>query len=456
MDKNVLKELSVLYVEDDSLIRNELSVLLSKFFKNVITASNGLEGLETYTKNKSSIDMIISDINMPELSGIDMVKGIRTIDENVPVVFTTAYSDKEFLVEAIKLKADDYVIKPIDVRNLINVLNKLGTALNNELLLEQKRKELTNYKQAIDSNNIVIKTDENFNITSLNELFSETTSFKKDFLIGKNFYSLKHDDVSITLFDEIKATIDSSTSWKGKVKYITNDDTGFFIADTYAMSTYDEGGLITGVMFILNDITKEISQKRNTQKAMMKDKGEIFSKSKETSVESKILINELTKHNSDIQKNLKEMKSQKDKYMYNYAKANSNYKNIKADLAHYKNNEDFVHSKSTMTLKTNKENSDFRLEIKRLKQLLLELKEDSEKSLKQMKINHEVEIDDLSSELDELKDKVSNIGNLDIVNQKIQYWKEKAKSESRRATEIEKRVVQSGDESFLKKIFSNK
>ncbi len=74
IDKNLLKRLKVLYVEDDASVRNDLVSLLSNFFQNVFFAEDGKEGLRVYEENKDEIDVIIADINMPNLNGIDMVK----------------------------------------------------------------------------------------------------------------------------------------------------------------------------------------------------------------------------------------------------------------------------------------------------------------------------------------------------------------------------------------------
>ena len=107
IDKNLLKRLTLLYVEDDDVIRNELSQLLANFFSNVLVAKDGKEGLRSYLENQDHIDIILTDVNMPELNGIDMIKKIRGIDKKIPIIFATAHSDTEFLAEAIKLRVQE-------------------------------------------------------------------------------------------------------------------------------------------------------------------------------------------------------------------------------------------------------------------------------------------------------------------------------------------------------------
>lgn len=99
-----LKDLRVLFVEDEELAREKLAKLLSKLFKEVVLASNGLDGLEKYQKSKATnekIDLIISDINMPILNGLEMLERIRAIDPYVPLIFTTARSETDNLLRAI-------------------------------------------------------------------------------------------------------------------------------------------------------------------------------------------------------------------------------------------------------------------------------------------------------------------------------------------------------------------
>ena len=96
IDKNLLKKFTLLYVEDDDVIRVELSQLLTSFFSEVHVAKNGKEGLRTFLENQDDIDLILTDVNMPELNGIEMIKKIRDFDKKIPVIFATAHSDNDF------------------------------------------------------------------------------------------------------------------------------------------------------------------------------------------------------------------------------------------------------------------------------------------------------------------------------------------------------------------------
>ncbi|MEJ2415217.1 MAG: response regulator, partial [Sulfurimonas sp.] len=127
MDSNQVIE-SILYVEDEHSAREELSEVLEDFCDTLYTAANGLEGLELFKKHHPKI--VISDIKMPKLTGIEMAKQIYEIEPDAHVIFTTAFTDTEFLHEAISVHADNYILKPIDLDILVTELTKLIKNLN--------------------------------------------------------------------------------------------------------------------------------------------------------------------------------------------------------------------------------------------------------------------------------------------------------------------------------------
>ena len=179
LDKTLLKKLSILYVEDDNTIRTELASLLTNFFNQVFTANDGDEGLNIYKNNQKKIDLIISDITMPKMSGIEMVKKIREFDKDIAVIYATAYSDKEFLIDSIKLKVFNYIIKPIDIRALLESSSELAEILHTKEIIHNKNRELSKYKEAIDANSIVIKTDTHMKIIYVNSHFCKITNNNK-------------------------------------------------------------------------------------------------------------------------------------------------------------------------------------------------------------------------------------------------------------------------------------
>jgi PAS domain S-box-containing protein len=448
IDRNLLKRLTLLYVEDDDVIRTELSQLLTNFFSMVHVAKSGKEGLRTYLENQDHIDLILTDVNMPELNGIEMIKKVRDFDTKIPVIFATAYSDSEFLVEAIKLRVQEYIVKPIDVRYLISLMNDVASTLYQDFLLKQQQDELEKYKEILDLNNIVIKMDTHLNITYVNELFCEITGFSSEDLIGKELKYLKYQDMGNDIYTNLYANILNNKSWQGKLKNIKKDGTSF-TTDAYVIPTLDETGEMTGAISIQKDITEELSKKREIQLALMREKSDFFIKSKEGSLEQNQVINDLKHKLEKVQIELEQSLKNIDRYIYNNEKFRLENKNLKTELGLYKKN-----SNTNTAFKFSKENSDLRLENKKLKEKLTQVSLDDEKTISQQRVNYELKINELEDEINELNEKIDSIQTDDVLLQKLEYWKEKAKKETTRIENLEKQIIAHGDTTFMNKIFN--
>jgi YesN/AraC family two-component response regulator len=160
-----LKKLNILFVEDDKLVNETLSFIFKKYVKNIFSAYNGEEGLKIFKNNH--IDIVISDIQMPKMNGIEMAKEIRKINENIPIIFTTAFEESKYLKESIELGVDAYILKPIDKEQLLKKLNKIA----DNLVLKQ---EVENYiklmKIVFDyQTDALILLDENYDVVIYNK-----------------------------------------------------------------------------------------------------------------------------------------------------------------------------------------------------------------------------------------------------------------------------------------------
>lgn len=121
---SILKNMSILYVEDEKDLREVTHEILKSFTKNQYIAENGQEGLELFKKYEKNIDLIVTNINMQILNGLEMAKEIKNINPNIPIIITTAFSNKEYLLESIDIGIDKYVLKPIDIAKLLQAMSQ--------------------------------------------------------------------------------------------------------------------------------------------------------------------------------------------------------------------------------------------------------------------------------------------------------------------------------------------
>jgi len=118
----ILKNLNILYIEDEKNIRINVKKTLNLFSENVFDVGNVTDAKKILNDNR--VDIIISDINLPDVSGLEFIKEFRLLDKTIPIILLSAYTNKEYLLEATKLKLVDYLTKPIDFKSLNNALLK--------------------------------------------------------------------------------------------------------------------------------------------------------------------------------------------------------------------------------------------------------------------------------------------------------------------------------------------
>lgn len=125
----ILNSLTIAYIEDEKNIRENMSKTLNLLCKNCIEFQSAEELLNYYEKN--SVHIIITDINLPNMNGIELIKKIREKDEKIPIILLTAYIETQYLFDAIKYKVVEYLPKPIDYETLIQALLKATKDLIN-------------------------------------------------------------------------------------------------------------------------------------------------------------------------------------------------------------------------------------------------------------------------------------------------------------------------------------
>ena len=163
MNLNHLKNMNVLYVEDDENVANPTFTLLERFFHKIYHSDNAEDALQII-KNEV-VHMLITDIELPGMNGLTLCEEIRKTDQNLPIFITTMHDDTHTLKKAIKLNLVDFLVKPISVSTIMNALaeglkkfesnndarTKIGDnvdfyPLSGELMVSDKKVNLTKYE----------------------------------------------------------------------------------------------------------------------------------------------------------------------------------------------------------------------------------------------------------------------------------------------------------------------
>jgi EAL domain-containing protein (putative c-di-GMP-specific phosphodiesterase class I)/PleD family two-component response regulator len=166
------KNLTILFVEDDVSTRKELTDFLGTFFPRIISAKDGQEAWEKFNDNK--IDLVVTDITLPQMSGLELLSLIRARNSNIPLLILSAHTESKYFLESIKYGVDGYLVKPFDLEQFLTVVSKVVYRLdmeqkfleynqNLERMVERKTYELE-HKYLYDQrtglpNSIMLKND---------------------------------------------------------------------------------------------------------------------------------------------------------------------------------------------------------------------------------------------------------------------------------------------------------
>lgn len=152
------KDLNVLYVEDDKFLLEETAEILEDIFSSITTAFDGQDGLEKYNKYKeetnSYYDLVITDINMPRLDGMALIKEIKAINYEQPIIVVSAHNESDRLINLIQSGITSFVLKPIDQKQLTTMLYGVCRSISNaqqkdKFLFSQSR--LASMGEMVDS-----------------------------------------------------------------------------------------------------------------------------------------------------------------------------------------------------------------------------------------------------------------------------------------------------------------
>ncbi len=254
--------MTLLYIEDDPQARDAANSLFSDFFDDVIVGFDGEDGARLFASNYHKIDLVITDITMPRMNGIEMIHAIRQINPDIAIIVLSAHNETSFLTQTIEAGVDGYLIKPLNVTQLIRSIGKVVEKLH--LRYENKKNSLLlkQYENITNTSSIISKTDPKGVITFVNEKFCQISGFTKEELIGKPHNVIRHPDMPKTAFRDLWRTIkDEKRTWQGIVKNRAKNGDTYYVKTTVQPILNPEGE-VQEYISLRHDITAIMSDKK--------------------------------------------------------------------------------------------------------------------------------------------------------------------------------------------------
>ncbi|MDD5328524.1 MAG: diguanylate cyclase [Sulfuricella sp.] len=204
-----LKNISVLYVEDDADIREQLSRFLRRRVGKLYTAADGAEGLAVWRRHKPEV--VVTDIMMPVMDGLSMAEAIKTENRSVPVIVTTAFNETGFFLKAIDLGIDKYVIKPVKTDLLLQAIQKGAWEVkaNLEMQLASSVFEA--------SSDAIFITDADNRILAVNRAFCEITGYAESEAVGRTPALLSSGKHPPDFYRDLWISLRETGKWSGEI-----------------------------------------------------------------------------------------------------------------------------------------------------------------------------------------------------------------------------------------------
>ena len=267
-DITFLKTLNVLYLESNITTGNRFTIMLTKMFNNVHYSTNASEALEICQKEK--LNIIICDLVLKDKSGIELIKELRESNNDIPVILTTQESSTSDLMEAIKLNVDDFLIKPLNPKDLVSAVENICHKKFQDELEKQTIKNLDDMINIVNEIALVTKTNLNQEIIFANDSFCNVTGFTSEELVGNTHDLIREANSNATFFENINKSIQSGKTWEGKLKNFTKNKEEFYVHLT-AIPILDEEKNVKEFMWVRFLITEYEQEKKEFKKNVAKN-----------------------------------------------------------------------------------------------------------------------------------------------------------------------------------------
>ena len=245
----MLLGMSVLYVEDDGITRVIMRDMLARKTPNVIIASNGEEGLAAFQRYLP--DIVISDIQMPRMDGLEMAAAIKQISPTTPVIVTTAFNDKEFLLKAIAVGIDKFLLKPVESEALHEALIQCARPLAMARQLRENEEMFRLIAENVDD--LIALVDSSgrriYNSPSYRQVFGKIPER------GTSSFQELHPDDREYVQRIFQDTVASGVGRRACYRFRL-DDGGVRFIESNSSTIRDNSGRVAKVVIVSRDVTE--------------------------------------------------------------------------------------------------------------------------------------------------------------------------------------------------------
>ncbi|WP_456382597.1 response regulator [Hydrogenimonas sp.] len=254
-----LESCTLLYVESEKEVRNYVIPFLGPRVRTLWVAENGKAGLKLYEKHKP--DIIVTDLKMPKMDGIEMSKIIRSEDCDIPIVLIASYSDQHHLFAAIDARISAFLRKPVKINELIRTVEDLAKKITFERAQQRIQATMAQHYLAIEEEALLIYLDAEGKILKINDAMGMRLNYPLHLLGGEPFESLLYKEGTKRRYHSLFRAIEKGDSWHGEIHLINRQDMELTFKATL-IPLYDMNKRCYQFMMLLEDITELINYRK--------------------------------------------------------------------------------------------------------------------------------------------------------------------------------------------------
>ncbi|MDF1880114.1 response regulator [Sulfurimonas sp. MAG313] len=275
--------LNILYVEDSLTLRSIITKKIQPIFKSIKIAKDGLEALKLYEENSSLYDIVLTDLEMPNMDGQELSQKILSLDFTQKIIVISSVEDFRKIIELINLGVYKFISKPVEDEQLYQVLSDVSQQIciqrlqdaeqedvaKNNIILQKRENEhmqtMQEFERALDSSALVSKTDIQGNLTYVNKRFCKLSGYNEEELIGHNNRLLKSGNMDNIFFEQMWRKILNKKSFRGLFENKSKVGEIYFI-ESYITPILDLEGTIVEFMVISHNMTNFVRSLHDIQK----------------------------------------------------------------------------------------------------------------------------------------------------------------------------------------------
>ncbi|GFO59761.1 hypothetical protein GMST_20860 [Geomonas silvestris] len=269
--QHTVQAISLLIVEDDvsavDSLRQTISLKYPAF--SVWVAHNGRIGLDLFRQHRP--DIVITDVNMPEMNGIQMAAQIKELDPGAKIIAATAISETLFLIDAVRIGISRYMLKPIEFSALFDSIDDCVARITMERQLKAQNDFIGKLSSVIEqSSDLVLIASARGAVTYSNPRFSEVTGYRKDEVLGQDFRMLLESAAELAPDAQLWETITAGSHWRGEVLCSKKEGGRFSAELSISPLTGTHGNLeFVAVMHDISERKQAEDERRRLEEQML-------------------------------------------------------------------------------------------------------------------------------------------------------------------------------------------